>query len=415
MKKGFLKFLIVISFLLILITPKSVFALTFKVEKSADTIKPGQDVTVYVKSSDIGSDSIKTYNVSLSYDSSKLDLKSVDGNGVSNVTSANPIVVSNNTGTLTDGTTVATIVFTAKKAGDANFTIAGEKATTISDATIEKDKIVWTSSMVKVAALSTDATLSSLKIPNATISPKFDKNTLEYTTTITDITEITVNAVATDSNAKILISDNYKNLQKGDNDIKISVTAEDGKSVRNYLIKVTLKMTPTEEELKKANTKLKKLEVENYDIDFSNEEKKYTLTVPYEITKINILAEAENENATIQMEGNSTLKVGRNVIKVVVISEDEENKDTYTLTVTREKEEKKIVQTCPDTTSKREWIIFSICMFLTFTLGIILGYFLSKKEVLNKLFKKKDKNKDDELSDTIEIVSPNKNDENKMN
>lgn len=44
--------------------------------------------------------------------------------------------------------------------------------------------------MVKIVSLSNDATLSSLKIPNTTLSPKFDKNTLEYTTTITDITEL---------------------------------------------------------------------------------------------------------------------------------------------------------------------------------------------------------------------------------
>ena len=260
--------------------------------------------------------------------------------------------------------------------------------------------------MVKVSALSSDATLSSLKIPNATITPKFDKNVFEYQTTITDITEITVNAVASNPNSKILISDNYKNLQKGDNDIKISVTAEDGKTVKNYLIKVKLKITPTEEELLKANTKLKKLEIKNYDIDFSNELKKYTLTVPYKTTKLAILAEPENEKATVQMEGSSNkLKVGRNLIKVVVISEDEENKDTYTLVVTREKEEKKIVQTCPDSTSKKEWIIFSVCLFLTFTLGIVLGYFLCKKEILNKLFKKKEKDIEEKLSDTIEVVN----------
>ena len=89
-------------------------------------------------------------------------------------------------------------------------------------------------------------------------------------------------------------------------------------------------------------------------------------------------SEAENPNATINMEGNTTLKVGRNVINIIVTSEDTENKDTYVLSVTREKEEQKVVQTCPDETSTREWIMFTVSMLLTFTLGIVLGYFLCK-------------------------------------
>ena len=263
--------------------------------------------------------------------------------------------------------------------------------------------------MVKIVSLSNDATLSSLKIPNTTLSPKFDKNTLEYTTTITDITELTVNAVASNSGSKIMISDNYKNLVKGDNDIKIAVTAEDGVTTKTYVIKVTLKMTPTEEELVKANTKLKSLKVDKFKIDFNADTKKYTLSVPYKTKKLNILAEAENPNATINMEGNTTLKVGRNVINIVVTSEDTENKDTYVLSVTREKEEQKVVQTCPDETSTREWIMFTVSMLLTFTLGIVLGYFLCKKEVLKKIFRKKNKEEKpeeiDTLSNTIEIES----------
>ena len=251
--------------------------------------------------------------------------------------------------------------------------------------------------------------LKSLAIEGFAINEKFDKNTLEYTTTITDITELTVNAVASNSGSKIMISDNYKNLVKGDNDIKIAVTAEDGVTTKTYVIKVTLKMTPTEEELVKANTKLKSLKVDKFKIDFNADTKKYTLSVPYKTKKLNILAEAENPNATINMEGNTTLKVGRNVINIVVTSEDTENKDTYVLSVTREKEEQKVVQTCPDETSTREWIMFTVSMLLTFTLGIVLGYFLCKKEVLKKIFHKKNKEEKpeeiDTLSNTIEIES----------
>ena len=420
MKKGFLKLIILLSFIGIVLLPKSAYALTFKVEKSVDTIKPGKDVTVYIKASDVGSDPISSYNISLSYDTSKLDFKSGDGNNVSTVNANNPIVITNSNGTLTDGTTVATLNFTAKSnasAGDANFSLSSSDCYAQSDTNKEKEiKATNTSSMVKIASLSSDATLSSLKIPNATISPKFDKNTTEYKTTIQDITEITVNAIASDSSANIMISDNYKALKKGDNEIKISVTAEDGKTTKVYVVKVILKLTPTSEELVKADATLKSLKITGYEIDFDSATKKYTLTVPYKTTKLTITAEAQNKKANIELQGNTNLKVGRNTIKILVTSEDKQNKETYTLNVTREKEVKKVVQTCPDTTSQREWIVFSVCMFLTFTLGIILGYYLSKKEVLKKIFKhrkKKEEEVEEELSNTKELTLDDKNKMNK--
>ena len=408
MKKGFLNILAIISFLVaFLLVPKNAYALQIKVEKSIDTIKPGQDVTVYVKASGIGEDSLKEYNLSLNYDSSKLDFKSIDGHNISNVNQSNPIAISKKDGTspISSDTTIATIVLTAKanaSAGTANLSLTSTNCKTINDKACSNLQ----SSTVKVEALSNDASLSSLKIPNTTISPKFDKNVTEYTSTIQDITEITVNAIASDSNAKIMISENYKNLQKGDNDIKITVTAEDGKTTKTYMIKVTLKLTPTDEELLKASALLTNLKIKGFNLDFAKELKKYTLTVPYKITKLKITAEPENPNAKVEIEGNKKFKVGRNPVKINVTSEDEENNEIYTINVIRSKQEKKIVQTCPDTTSKREWILFTISALLTFTLGIVLGYYLSKKEVLQKIFKrvKKDKKKkEEELSNTIEV------------
>lgn len=405
MKKGLFAKLVLFAIIMI-IFPKNVHALNFKVERSADTVKPGAEVTVYVKAEGVGNDSLKEYNVSLAYDGTKLEYKSGTSD-VATVTQGNPIVITNGNGTISSDTTLATLVFGVKansKAGDTNLTLTNSWLKTIAG---EEKTATNTSSMIKVAALGSDATLSSLKIPNTTLSPKFDKNTLEYTADIKDITEITINAQATDSNAKIMISDNYKSLVKGENIVKISVTAENGTATKTYQIKVNLTMTPTDEEKLKANALLKKLSVEGYDIDFSSDQKKYTLTVPYKEKKVKVLAEAENENAPIEMEGTTSLKVGKNIIKVLVTSEDGSNKETYTLTITRQEQEKKVVQTCPDETSTREWIVFSVSMILTFTLGIVLGYFVCKKEVLKKIFKKKNKKEKpeeiDTLSDTIEL------------
>lgn len=415
MKKGFknLTLKLVTFMFIVMLFPKNALALTFKVDRSIDTIKPGGEVTVYIKAEDVTSDSLNSYNISLSYDSSKLEYKS-SSSDTSTINASNPITITKGNGTISSNSTIATIVFGVKsnaKSGSTNLTLTSSGITTITGKDVTATN---TSSMITIAALGSDATLSSLKIPNTTLSPKFDKNVTEYEANIKDITEVTINASATDSNAKIMISDNYKNLVKGENTIKISVTAENGVATKTYTIKVNLTMTPTEEELLKANTKLKKIEIKDYDIDFLPDEKKYMLSVPYKTKKLKLTAEAENENAKVEIEGLTTLKVGKNTIKIVVTSEDGENTDTYTLTVTREKEEKKIVQTCPDETSTREWIIFSVSMLITFTLGIVLGYFLCKKDVLKKIFKKKKKEEKaeniDTLSDTIEVDTKKIND-----
>ncbi len=415
MKKGlYIKLLLFIF--MIIIFPKNAYALNFKVERSVDSIKPGQEVTVYIKITDTSSivaDSLNKYTVSLSYDSSKLEYKSGNSN-VSNVQAGNPVTITANK-PISGDETLATLIFGVKsgaKAGSTNLTVTNSDLNTLSGN--NKITATNTSSMITINSLSSDATLSSLKIPNATLSPKFDKEVTEYSTDIKDITEITINASPTDSNSKIMISDNYKNLVKGENIIKISVTAEDGTTTKTYQIKVNLTMTPTEEEKLKANADLKKLEIDGFDIDFSKEIKKYTLSVPYDTRKIKLLAESENENAIVTMEGTTDLKVGKNIIKILVTSEDNENTQTYTITVTREKEEKKIVQTCPDETSTREWILFSVSMFVTFTLGIVLGYFVCKKQILSKIFKKKKKEDPEEidtLSDTIKLDTNKVNDE----
>ena len=412
MKKG-LKSLILVLFLII-IFPKNAYALTFKVERSSDTIKVGSDVTIYIKAEGVTNDAISNYNIGLSYDTSKLEVKSINSD-IANISNANPISITNKEGmTIASNGTVATIVFGVKsgaKAGSSNLTLTSADVKTASGKNVTATN---TSSMVTVAELGTDATLSSLKIPNTTLTPKFDKNTTDYEASIKDITEITINAVAADSNAKIMISENYKKLVKGENIIKVSVTAENGQVTKTYNIKVNLSLTPTEEEKLKASTLLKNIKVKNYDIDFSSDTKKYILNVPYKVNKLKISAEAENPNSKIEIDKANNLKVGKNIIKILVTSEDAENTDTYQLTVTREKEEKKIVQTCPDEVSTNEWIIFSVSMFLTFTLGIVLGYFLCKKEVLKKLFKKKEKKENSEnidtLSDTIKIDTKKVND-----
>ena len=406
MNKGFFKKLMLFIFLFMLV-PINSKALTFKLTKSADNLKPGGAVTVIVNG-EAGADTVTKYNLSVNFDASRLEYAggaqaanatvSPGGTDVK-ITTKGPVA---STGSFE----VARFNFRVKAgapSGNAKLALSGDCA--LSDGECSP---TLNSSQITVVSLGTDASLSSLKIPNTTLKPSFNTNTTNYTATIQDITELTVNVVPTDSNSKITISDNYKSLQKGENKIDVVVTSEDGQNKKVYSIVVTLNLTPTDEELLKANATLKELTIKGEKIEFEADEKKYYITVPYEKKKLSITALPVNEKAKVEIDGNKKLIVGKNTVKITVTSEDKTKIETYQIIVTRLDEEKEIVQTCPDETSSREWIMFSVAMLFTFTLGIVLGYFLCRKEIIKKLFQKKEEKKEkpveiETLSDTIDL------------
>ncbi len=58
---------------------------------------------------------------------------------------------------------------------------------------------------------------------------------------------------------------------------------------------------------------------------------KYNLTINEKIYSLEILAEAENENATIEIKGNNQLKEGNNTITITVTAEDGITKREYSI------------------------------------------------------------------------------------
>lgn len=396
---------IFIMLLTLLVLPVKVFAasdVSFSV--SGGDIKVGQTINVTVKEE--GAKDNKTLHpstITVKYDSSVLEF--TNGNGSAsgvNVSGGNGEVTISTNSQISSSTDLASLTFKGLKSGQSNLALSNNCSINGEGSTCDSK-----SSSIKVRALGTDSTLSGLSIPNTPLSPAFNKNTKEYTANVKDVTQLTVNATASDSNASIQISDNYKNLQKGENTITVQVTSEDGSKKSRYTIKVNLELTPSEEELMKANANLSGLEIKDQKIEFNQDEVKYYLDVPYDVKALEINATAVNPNAQVAISGADKLIVGKNTVNIVVTAEDTTTTKTYSIMVTRLEAKKKIVPTCPDTTSTKEWIIFSAGLFLTFTLGIVLGYFLCKKEVLQKIFKKKEKQEEaveiQTLSDTIDL------------
>ena len=409
MKKGLIKGFLL--FILLVILPNNIKAITFSVTKNSDNIKPGGTVQIIIKTEDVNeTNSLSGYNLSLEFDSSKLEWQSDGGSPLSSVSpNGNVITIKNkqwDEPTKQKDIEVAKInmkVSNSASSGDAALKLTGS-----CEVNGESDTCTYNGGKVTVKALGTDASLSSLSIPNTTISPEFSSGVTEYKAKVKDVKEIKISATPTDPSAKVQISENYKSLKKGDNNIDIVVTSEDGVKTMTYTVNVNLELTPTEEELKKADATLKSLVIKEQKIDFDSSEKKYYITVNNDVTKLTITATPNNEKAKVDIQGNKKINVGKNTIAVTVTSEDTTKKEVYQIIVTRKDKEKEVIHTCPDVTSSKEWIIFSVSLLLTFTLGIVLGFILCKKDVLNKLFKKKEKKEVpveiETLSDTIDLT-----------
>ncbi len=83
-----------------------------------------------------------------------------------------------------------------------------------------------------------NANLENLAIENATLIPEFDPNITDYSVDVYgEIDKLNILAVPQKENAQVSIEGN-ENLQYGENQIKVIVTAEDGVSSKAYNIMV---------------------------------------------------------------------------------------------------------------------------------------------------------------------------------
>lgn len=108
------------------------------------------------------------------------------------------------------------------------------------------------------------------------------------------------------------------------------------KGTTAYISTQYLTTTKPEEEKKSDNAYLKSLTVENQELipAFNKETTSYTMQVSNDITELDIKAEAEDEKATVEIQGNKDLKDGENTVTVSVNAEDNTIK-IYEIKVTK--------------------------------------------------------------------------------
>ena len=178
-----------------------------------------------------------------------------------------------------------------------------------------------------VRAERTDNTLKSLTADGYDLTPAFSSSQYTYSLvvpyTVQTIT-LAAEAAAADSTVTGI---GAKSLQVGKNQFEITVTAADGAS-KTYTVSV--------ERMENQENFLSSLIIEGQALhpDFSPNQADYSLTVPYSIKSVKVLAEALLPEAAVTGTGTHALQVGENQIQVAVQSAGGETK-VYTITVTR--------------------------------------------------------------------------------
>lgn len=214
-----------------------------------------------------------------------------------------------------------------------------------------------------IKVLSTNNELSSITLDKGSLTPSFNKNTLNYQVTL-DSSNITIGAVASDKKATVSGVGN-KELKEGKNTFVITVTSEAGEK-REYQIVITKPVKKQDNSEKKeensnsSNTtdnknsnqvennshqesnsssnlvklKLKELVVEGYDLNFQEDKNTYDLLLSKDEKSLKIKAVSPSDDVKVTISGNENLKVGEN--KISILLEDKEgNKNTYTIVATK--------------------------------------------------------------------------------
>ena len=186
--------------------------------------------------------------------------------------------------------------------------------------------VVRTYQVVVTRLENDEARLSNLMVSGSSLSPIFNKDTYEYSISTQDAV-LDITATTLDQNATYEIIGN-SDLQLGENDVIIKVTAKDGHTEKEYTLHVN--------KLPSNNNNLAWLQVDGVTIspEFSKTTTVYYATVSRDTNNIQIDGAPDDPNATVEGIGDTSLEVGVNYKEIEVTSQSGLKK-IYTLIITR--------------------------------------------------------------------------------
>ena len=236
-----------------------------------------------------------------------------------------------------------------------------------------------------------DKALKTLEVTPEGLDPEFNPETTSYTLNVgADVEKLEIKAAPNDEKATVEITGN-ESLVAGDNAVKITVTAQDG-TTRIYTINVKKGEATT--------LGLSSLKINGYTLSpkFSSNVYEYKINVlDPNITKLDVLATANVENAKVEVTGNTNLVKGENTITITVTSEDGKEKVIYQILVNKDSD-------VTATTNKKDMIIYG-----GIVVGVILIFVIIIIVVKSRKKKKQPTNNDnvDDYSDLYGYSSKN--------
>ena len=211
----------------------------------------------------------------------------------------------------------------------------GKNVLTITVAAEDGSQRVYTLNITRSDTRNNSNYLSSLSLSKGSLSPKFNKDTLKYTASVDyDVTSVTINATKANKTASFQSGNGPRtvNLNEGNNTFKIVVRAENG-DLRTYEIVITRNSKNTQNN-QTTPARLKGLSISPGGIAFSKDVYEYSVSVLNNVTKLDIVAEPEDSNSTVTINGNENLQVGDNKIRITVTNNNSSTQ-TYIINVKR--------------------------------------------------------------------------------
>ena len=326
------------------------------------------------------------------------------------------------TTTLTSETTIATVKIknpsTEKK--ETTISISGDLGGASKTFTLNPGA---TTTTTKVK--SNNASLTNLGLSVGNLDKTFDGNTLEYTVTgIKDtINSVTINPTCDNCDIKITCPNggcsvsNTKRvtLQAGANEVNINVTSEDGTSNKTYKLNIYRGDVTT------SSAYLQSLKIKDVVLTptFNSMTNDYSALLEKDLKELEITTVTEDPSATVEIKGNKDLKDGENTITITVSSSDGENKQVYTIKVTKEIKEKttKKATTVVKKKKNNTWLIILLSFLgLGIIISVYIFLFKKKKNKKDKSDKNKDnkKNKDNNLNNVNKHTTNDITDKNEL-
>lgn len=302
-----------------------------------DTVRAGDTITLTFQLNGTG---LLGVTGKLSFDETLLELKDkqqkIGSDWIVEFNGNNFVVYDN---TLSAPINKATAIFTVKFKVKSDLATGTKLSVSLTDLIASDgdadDKIgTVTYSATLAAPKSTDATLKSLTVSNATISPAFTAGNTQYTAQVPfSVEKLSIKATANDSKAKVAV-DNITLTPGGSTRVSVTVTAESG-ATKVYVIVVTREQDPNY--VPSSNCELSGITAEDYHLSpvFDAQVTEYVVWLPYETESLHVTATAADAAATVTVSGGETLEAGAdNPIRVVCTAEDGTQK-TYLLIAKR--------------------------------------------------------------------------------